>query len=156
MLMSIKAVVRNVIAVVAGLSGVVGLVCLALVAFGFRPFILTSPSMEPLYAKGSLIWADTKVKVEDVEVGDVLVYRAPSGNLVMHRLVGDGFLQGDANNTAQEVVLDKTNYVGREAITIPWLGDAVAAALSVRWVVFVVVGFLIVLACIPQRKEQPA
>lgn len=154
--MSIKTVLRNVIAVVAGIGGVIGVLCLMLVALGFRPFILTSPSMEPLYPKGSLVWADTKVKVEDVEVGDVLVYRAPSGNLVMHKLVGKGLMQGDANNTAQEVELTNINYVGREAITIPWLGDAVAAVLSVRWIVWTVIAVLVIAACIPQLKEQPA
>lgn len=156
MLMSIKSVLRNVVGVVAGIGAVVGVLCLVLVALGYRPFILTSPSMEPLYVKGSLVWADTKVKVEDVEVGDVLVYRAPSGNLVMHRLVGENIMQGDANNTAQEVELTSVNYIGREAFTIQWLGDTVSAVLSVRWVVFVIVGILIILACIPQRKEQPA
>lgn len=74
----------------------------------------------------------------------------------MHRLVGEGLMQGDANNTAQEVELNKTNYVGREAITIPWLGDAVAAVLSVRWIVWAVIGALVIAACIPQRKEITA
>lgn len=146
-------VVKNVVGVVAGIGAVVGVLCLILVIAGFRPFILTSPSMEPLYAKGSLVWADTKVELDTVNIGDVLVYRAPSGNLVMHRLVGENLLQGDANNTAQEVELDKTNYVGREAITIPWLGDAVAAVLSVRWIVWSLIGVLVIAACIPQRKE---
>lgn len=151
-----KAVVKNVVTVVAGIGGVVGLVCLVLVALGFRPFILVSPSMEPLYTKGSLVWADTRVGVEDVEIGDVLVYRAPSGNLVMHRLIGHNLLQGDANNVAQEIELDKTNYVGKAAFSLPWVGDAVAAVLSVKWVVFAVVALLLVLACIPQRKEATA
>ena len=102
------------------------------------------------------MWADTKVELDAVDIGDVLVYRAPSGNLVMHRLVGENLMQGDANNTAQEVVLDRTNYVGREAITIPWLGDAVAAVLNVRWIVWAVIGVMVIAACIPQRKEQPA
>lgn len=154
--MSIKVVLRNVITVVAGIGAVVGVLCLVLVMAGFRPFILTSPSMEPLYAKGSLVWANTKVELDAVGIGDVLVYRAPSGNLVMHRLVGENLLQGDANNTAQEVVLDRTNYVGREAITIPWLGDAVSAVLNVRWIVWAVIGVMVIAACIPQRKEQLA
>lgn len=132
------------------------MICLTLVILGYKPFILVSPSMEPLYTKGSLVWADTRVGVEDIEVGDVLVYRAPSGNLVMHRLVGEGLLQGDANNVAQEVALDKTNYVGRTAFSLPWLGDAVAAVLSGRWVVFAVVAILLVLACVPRKKEQVA
>ena len=149
-------ILRNVVGVLAGLSGVVGVLCLLLVALGYRPFILTSPSMEHLYAKGSLVWVDTKVELDTVGIGDVLVYRAPSGNLVMHRLVGENLLQGDANNTAQEVILDRTNYIGREAITIPWLGDAVSAVLSVRWIVWSVIGVLVIAACVPQRKEITA
>ena len=146
-----RAVVKNVVGVIAGIGAVVGIVCLVLVLVGFRPFILVSPSMEPLYTKGSLVWADTRPTLDEIEVGDVLVYRASSGNLVMHRLVGHNLLQGDANNVAQEVELDKTNYVGRAAFSLPWLGDAVAAVLSFRWVVFVVVAILLVLACIPAR-----
>lgn len=154
--MSIKIVARNIVAVIAGLGAVVGSLCLLLILLGYRPFILTSPSMVPLYPQGSLVWANTKVKVEDVEVGDVLVYRAPSGNLVMHRLVGENLLQGDANNTAQEVELNRINYVGKASFSLPWLGDAVAAVLSVKWIVFAVVAVLLVLACIPRRKEQVA
>ena len=146
-----RAVVKNILAVIAGLGAVVGIVCLVLVLLGYRPFILVSPSMEPLYTKGSLVWADTRPTLDEIEVGDVLVYRASSGNLVMHRLVGHNLLQGDANNVAQEVALDKTNYVGRAAFSLPWLGDAVAAVLSFRWIVFGLVGILIVLACIHAR-----
>ena len=149
-----RAVVKNVVAVVAGIGAVVGIVCLVLVLLGYKPFILVSPSMEPLYAKGSLVWADTRPTLDEIEVGDVLVYRASSGNLVMHRLVGHNLLQGDANNVAQEVELSKTNYVGRAAFSLPWLGDAVAAVLSVKWIVFIVVGVLLVLACIPQRSPS--
>lgn len=149
-----RAVVKNVVGIVAGIGGVIGLVCLVLVMLGYRPFILVSPSMEPLYVKGSLVWADTRPTLDEIEIGDVLVYRAPSGNLVMHRLVGEGLLQGDANNVAQEVELDKTNYVGRAAFSLPWLGDAVAAVLTFRWVVFGVIGVLLVLACIPQRSPS--
>lgn len=141
---------KNLLGVVAGLSGIAALLCLILLLAGFRPFILTSTSMEPLYPKGSLVWADTNVKLEDVAIGDVLVYRAPSGNLVLHRLVGEGLMQGDANQTAQEVALSSVNYVGREAVTIPVLGELVDAVRKERWIVLTVSGALILLACIPE------
>ena len=150
----IRSACKNIVGVVAAIGGVIGLVCLVLVMRGFRPFILVSPSMEPLYAKGSLVWADTRPTLDEIEVGDVLVYRASSGNLVMHRLVGEGLLQGDANNVAQEVELSSVNYVGRAALSLPWLGDAVAAVLTFRWVVFGVVAVLLVLACIPPRSPS--
>lgn len=152
--MRIRTLFRNNVGVIAGIGAVVGLLCLTLVLLGYKPFILVSPSMEPLYTKGSLVWADTRPTLDEIEIGDVLVYRASSGNLVMHRLVGEGLLQGDANNVAQEVELSKTNYVGRVAFSLPWLGDAVTAVLSVKWVVFGVVGMLIVLACIPPRSPS--
>ena len=151
-----RTVVKNILGVVAGIGAVVGCICLLLVVMGFRPFILVSPSMDPLYTKGSLVWADTTVSLDTVEIGDVLVYRAPSGNLVMHRLVGDGLLQGDANNVAQEVELSSVNYVGKAAFSLPWIGDAVAAVLSFRWVVFGVVGVLLFLACVPARTSVPS
>lgn len=145
---------KNVVAVVAGIGAVVGIVCLVLVLLGYKPFILVSPSMEPLYAKGSLVWADTRPTLDEIEVGDVLVYRASSGNLVMHRLVGHNLLQGDANNVAQEVVLSSVNYVGKATFSFPWLGDAVAAVLSFRWVVFIVVAVLVIAACVPPRSSS--
>lgn len=151
---SIRSLSKNILAAIAGIGGVIGLICLTLILLGYKPFILVSPSMEPLYTKGSLVWADTTVSLDTVDIGDVLVYRAPSGNLVMHRLVGHNLLQGDANNVAQEVELSSVNYVGKAAFSLPWLGDAVAAVLSFRRVVFVVVGVLLVLACIPQRSPS--
>lgn len=152
--MRIRTLFRNIVGVIAGIGAVVGIVCLVLVLLGYKPFILVSPSMEPLYTKGSLVWADTTVSLDTVDIGDVLVYRAPSGSLVMHRLVGHNLLQGDANNVAQEVELSSVNYVGRTAFSLPWLGDAVAAVLSFRWVVFGVVASLLVLACIPPRSPS--
>lgn len=149
-----KAFSRNLLAVISGVVGVVALVCLFLVVFGFRPFILQSESMTPSYTTGSLVWVNTHTALDEIEIGDVLVYRAPAGNLVMHRLVGKNKLQGDANDTVQEVKLDKTNYVGREAFSFPEIGDTVNIVLKHKWIVWSVVGVLIVLACIPARPPK--
>lgn len=153
-----KTFARNMLAVIAGIAGVVAVICIILILFGYKPFILTSPSMEPLFPKGSLVWADTKVAVDAVDIGDVLVYRAPSGNLVLHRLVGENLLQGDANTTAEEVKLSKTNFIGREAFHMPWVGDIISKILNYPWIIASAVGVLFILACLPcsnpRRSEQ--
>lgn len=95
--------------------GVLAIVCCTalLALMGFRPFILRSSSMEPLYREGSLIWVDTRIRADEAEIGDVLVYRANDGTLVMHRLVDINTFQGDANQTQEHIELTDVNLVGR-------------------------------------------
>ena len=149
-----KALLRNIVTVIAAVSGLLLIVSLALVIFGLRPFILTSTSMEPLYPKGSLVWIDTRVQLKDVEVGDVIAYRASPDMLVLHRYVGKNLIAGDANDVAQEVTLDKTNFIGREKFFIPMVGAAVSSLLSKRRVIWLLIGVFIILACIPWKGEN--
>lgn len=150
-------VIRNLIAVISALAALLALSVFVLVLLGYRPFVLLSPSMEPLYREGSLCLINTKTTLDEVEVGDVLVYRT-ADFLVLHRLVGisdrteDGLvveMQGDANNVAQSVKLSNVNYVGREAFTIPGLGSFVTRLLSMPALIWSFVGVFIVLACVP-------
>ena len=149
---------KNLVAVIAALSGFIALTALLLLLLGYRPFVLMSGSMEPLYREGSLCLVNTHASLDDVEVGDVLVYRT-ADFLVLHRLVGitergeNGItaeMQGDANNVAQTVNLSRINYVGREAFTIPGLGRAVETLTSPF--VWVAVFMFIVLASMPARS----
>ena len=129
-----------------------------LVLAGFRPFILKSESMEPVYTKGSLCWVNTRVDLDSVEVGDVLVYRSPANTLVLHRLVEKErsddtstlpvTMQGDANSMSQDVTLSSINFIGREAFTIPRLGMMVEHILSNNAIWFIVAVFAL-LAAVP-------
>jgi len=161
-------ILKNLITITAALAGIIGVLALILVLAGFRPFILKSESMEPVYTKGSLCWVNTRVDLDSVEIGDVLVYRSPANTLVLHRLVEkmstDDYtslpvtMQGDANSMSQDVTLSNINFIGREAFTIPRLGMMVEHILSNNAIWFIVALFLI-LACIPwesissRRKE---
>lgn len=128
--------------------------------YAYRPYILKTASMEPLYAKGSLCWVDTKVKLDSVSVGDVLVYRSSTNMLVLHRLVdilpiqaANGSLsvtmQGDANSTQQDILLSNINFIGREAFTIPRLGEMAERILTDSGSTWFFVVFFLILACIP-------
>ena len=151
-------ILKNLITITAALAGIIGVLVLILVLAGFRPFILRSESMEPIYTKGSLCWVNTRVDLDSVEVGDVLVYRSPANTLVLHRLVDKSasvdttdlpvVMQGDANSMSQDVTLSSINFIGREAFTIPRLGVVVEHILSNNAVWFIIVLFVI-LACVP-------
>ena len=150
--------IKNLITITAALAGIIGLLVLILVLAGFRPFILKSESMEPIYTKGSLCWVNTRVDLDSVEVGDVLVYRSPANTLVLHRLVDKSssvdtstlpvVMQGDANSMSQDVTLSSINFIGREAFTIPRLGVVVEHILSNNAIWFIVALFVL-LAAVP-------
>ena len=161
-------VLKNLVSVTATLASFLGLVVLALVLAGYRPFILKTQSMEPIYTQGSLCWIDTRATLDSLEVGDALVYRSPANSLVLHRLVDiqestpsstlSAVMQGDANELTQDVDLNRINYVGREAFTIPGLGSTVDKMISHHaiWIVIVV---FVILACVPwgssKRESRP-
>ena len=151
-------ILKNLITITAALAGIIGVLALILVLAGFRPFILKSESMEPVYTKGSLCWVNTRVDLDSVEIGDVLVYRSPANTLVLHRLVDKSssvdtstlpvVMQGDANSMSQDVTLSSINFIGREAFTIPRLGVMVEHILSNNAIWFIVVLFVL-LAAVP-------
>ena len=151
-------ILKNLITITAALAGIIGVLALILVLVGFRPFILKSESMEPIYTKGSLCWVNTRVDLDSVEVGDVLVYRSPANTLVLHRLVEKErsddtsslpvTMQGDANSMSQDVTLSSINFIGREAFTIPRLGMMVEHILSNNAIWFIVAVFVL-LAAVP-------
>lgn len=155
---------RNLLRITAILAAALAIAAFLLALFGYRPFILQSTSMEPLYTKGSLCLVNTRADLNSLEVGDVLVYRSPTNTLVLHRLVGfepqptntqnatsyTVNMQGDANQTAQVVELNKTNFIGQLTLAIPNLGGIVEA-LTTSKVVWVAALVLLVLACMPWK-----
>ena len=105
--------------------------------------------MMPTYKPGSLVLVDTSVSLSDVDIGDVLVYRG-AGEVILHRLVGDNLLKGDANKEAQIFKLTKANFVGKESFTIPELGEIVNHILKNKKFVWILIAALILIAaCIP-------
>jgi signal peptidase I len=154
---------KNLVAVSAAMAALLGFVALILVMAGFRPFILKTKSMELIYTQGSLCWVDTRVSLNSLKVGDVLVYRSPANSLVLHRLVGiwesntpsslSAVIQGDANELTQDVELSHINYVGREAFSIPGLGSAVDKLIS-HHVIWITVAVFVLLACVPWESVK--
>ena len=133
-----------------------------------RPVVLGGPasyilvggeSMEPTVQAGSLVVA---FRADVYQVGDVVVYRVPDGDIaagrqVIHRIVGgtsaNGYiLQGD--NTTSVDVWQPTgrDVLGKAAVVVPAIADAIVfvrspvviasltsamAAYAVLWICFV-------------------
>ena len=148
--------VKNFISIMAAVNAVICLIFIAIIMCGYRPFILKTGSMEPLYAKGSLCWINTHYDIEALKIGDVLVYRSPVNTLVLHRLIRKldaerkFIMQGDANSISQTIELSKINFIGKEAFTIPYLGTMIDKTHGLIWLMIMI---CLLLACVPIKAH---
>ena len=155
---------KNFVAISATLTASLASLVLLFVLLGYHPFVITTQSMEPLYTQGSLCWVDITVDIDDIEIGDALVYRSPANSIVLHRLVDvvssdassiSAVMQGDAAKMKQNVKLSRVNYIGREAFTIAGLGYVVDSLMSSH-ILWYLVGIFFILACIPWESVNRA
>jgi len=86
--------------------------------FGYKPFIITTGSMETDYMTYSMA-VIKKGGYDETKVGDVIAFKAPAlgGKLAMHRIVGisdKGFItKGDHNKIIDVGIVTRGDYVGR-------------------------------------------
>jgi len=98
---------------------------LALQIAGYIPMAILSPSMEPEYKVDGLVFVDSRVKPEELELNDVIAFRRPDGSVMTHRLiaVGDGTVttRGDKNNI-EDAPVPFDAVIGRVWLYIPEMG----------------------------------
>ena len=154
--------IKSFVAISTVLTAFLSLIVLVLVMFGYRPFVIKTQSMEPLYMQGSLCWVDITADIDDIKIGDALVYRSPANSIVLHRLVDiissdastiAAVMQGDAAKMKQNVNLSRVNYIGLEAFTITGLGYVVDILMS-NHILWYLVGIFFILACIPWESAR--
>jgi len=99
------------------------------VVIGWRPYLITSGSMQPDVPAGSVVLADGGGALP-VAVGDVVVVHDPSrpGQLLAHRVAAlraDGTLitKGDANATADVAPVPRSAVIGRLRAIVPLVGQ---------------------------------
>ena len=99
---------------------------LVLFAFGIKPFITMSGSMEPEIHTGSVCFVDTKAEYDEILTGDVIAYRAGNGGLVTHRVLSisdEGMeTKGDANEVTDGISTTPVNFYGKTLFSIPYVG----------------------------------
>lgn len=149
-----RSTLSNLLRLCSTLSVLIIAGTLLLLSLGLRPFIVRSPSMEPSFSPGDLVFANVRTAPDDAQVGDVVIYRSASGNLVMHRLVDTNTLRGDSSELSQHVELSNANFVGVETLRLPGIGLLASQMKFLPWLPWTVVCVLLVLACVPWKQEE--
>ena len=113
------------------LSGVILILILLILGMytarfmGINPSIVRSGSMEPEILTGSLCMVHTKHEFDEIEVGDVIAFEVGK-SLVTHRVTAittDGLItKGDNNEISDGLTTTKENYLGKNIVSIPYLG----------------------------------
>ena len=102
---------------------------IVLSVIGVKPYITISGSMEPTILTGSVCFVNTKTHYDDIQINDIIAFRAGGNTLVTHRVIGideDGVTtKGDNNEDADSLNTTKDNYVGETLFSIPYIGYAV-------------------------------
>ena len=112
--------------------------CLALFAiiisgfFGIHRYLVVSGSMEPNLYAGDIVFVNSNVAFEDVQLGDVIIFQYEDMN-VIHRVVDEAMIdgerhlktKGDANALEDGYLTTKSNYCGKALFHIDKIGYAV-------------------------------
>ena len=94
---------------------------------GLRLCIVRTTSMEPTITPYSVCLVTTRVRYEDLSIGDIVVFtRASDGEKVVHRVVemtDEGLItRGDANRNDDGVSVTPDTLFARYIMHIPYLG----------------------------------
>ncbi len=97
---------------------VTSLVAFMLGLFKYKPVVILSNSMTPLFKRGDIVIYED-VDPENLKIGNIVLY-TKNGKNIIHRIVkitSDGFItKGDANNTVDDKIKEgqiKGRYLGR-------------------------------------------
>ncbi len=116
--------------------------------FGFRYYTVLTPSMEPAYSVGDMVF----VKIENadkINIGDVITFNPSSDSeaYLTHRVVekipdyqGSGITcfrtKGDANESEDSFLIDEDRVIGPVVFAVPKMGYVVRFV-QLRWYLIV-------------------
>lgn len=127
---------------------------------GYRPVVVVSGSMEPMYPVGSMVYYKAST-FEDISEGDVITFRLGGGALVTHRVIkkddtnrefvtkGDNNQTEDVQSIAYQAVVGKTG-----TIAIPYVGFVRVYLRKIP--VIITIGLLLIVCTILSPNERKA
>jgi len=117
--------IEHIVSVMTVIFVAAAMIVLGPMLFGIRPYVVLSGSMNPAIKTGSLAYVYTKADPDSLREGNIAAFRL-GGSTVTHRVIGVDedriYTKGDANDTADEFVVKKSDVVGRTIFSIPLLG----------------------------------
>lgn len=91
-----------------------------------QSYVVLTGSMTPTIPVGSVVYVK---KAQDYKIGDVITFNSQNGQRVTHRIASvedSGYVtRGDANNTTDKDLVSKTDIVGKNVFTLPYVGRAI-------------------------------
>lgn len=107
----------------------IALVCFMTGVFTYKPVVVMSNSMLPVFARGSVIVVQRLREPVDIQVGDIIQYTSDN-KTVTHRVVaievGDGntraFVTKGDNNDSYDPLVRQEQVIGIIRATVPYLG----------------------------------
>ena len=135
----IKKVLNVILGVLVTCTLAAGVLLVVPRAFGYRPYVVLSGSMEPNIHTGAVAYIDTKDT--DLAPGDVAAFYESNGAVVTHRIVsgnetGGYTTKGDANDVEDMNIVPQENIIGTYKWSIPNLGYLISS-LSAKTVTLV-------------------
>lgn len=165
---SARNIIKDVIIVAVGVAAIwIGLQ----VVFGTQnPFyVVSSGSMIPALQVYDVLVVDGKVPFDDIDVGDIIVFKRPSGpeRVIVHRVVA--ILdeepkvirtKGDANPVSipgTDYPITDDEYIGKVAYVIPQIGYVTRILTPpINYIIIaVIIGIMIVKQYSKGKKNQP-
>lgn len=127
---TIKPMLKKAIKIIASVLStaviLLAAVILVLYLFRIRPYVVTTPSMEPEFSVNSVCFVNERTSFDEIKIGDVIVFRIDDSTLVTHRVIriedGKCITKGDANNVEDSAAVTAENYVGKTVMNIPKVG----------------------------------
>lgn len=100
--------------------------------FGIQRYLVVSGSMEPSLYAGDMVFVNSNVDFEDVQIGDVIIFQYEEKNII-HRVVDEAMIdgerhlktKGDANAREDGYLTTESNYCGKALFHIDKIGYAV-------------------------------
>ena len=100
--------------------------------FGIQRYLVVSGSMEPNLYAGDIVFVNTNIDFEDVEIGDVIIFKHRGMNII-HRVIETTTInektyfktKGDANKFDDGFVVSTENFSGKALFHIDKIGYAV-------------------------------
>jgi len=116
--------------------------------FGFRYYTVLTPSMEPAYSVGDMVFVKIE-KADKIKVGDVITFNPSSDSeaYLTHRVIeklpdyqGSGVTcfktKGDANDSEDSFLIDEDRVIGPVVFAVPKMGYVVRF-FQLRWYLIV-------------------
>lgn len=159
----IKRIIKNIVNIVTYGCAAITVLLIILSLIGIRPYITISGSMEPNIKTGSVCFVNYGANYEDVEVDDVIAFKA-GNTLVTHRVLNfteNGIeTKGDNNEDPDSIITNKNNFVGQTLCSIPYAGYAIMffktpIGLSIITAILFLLIFANVKDCSKKSKTTP-